>query len=117
MPNPPTTHAEELLIALEQSVKLQSHYASLLNLHDGGRRVGFQDAQAWIDRLRETGTLPAAAAGPDALEVLLAACRQALHAVRPMAEQIICPSDNTLSRLVAVLEDALAKADPHQPPF
>ncbi len=49
---------EELRVALEESVKLQSHYASLLNLHDGGNRIGFTDADAWIARLRETGTLP-----------------------------------------------------------
>jgi len=48
----------DLRIALEESVKLQSHYAELLNLHDGGKRVGFKNADAWIERLRETGTLP-----------------------------------------------------------
>jgi hypothetical protein len=50
--------AGELRIALEESVKLQSHYAELLNMHDGGSRIGFKDGQAWIARLRETGTLP-----------------------------------------------------------
>ena len=115
MPNPPTTHADELLIALRQSVKLQSHYASLLNMHDGGERVGFKDAEAWIARLRETGTLPATAR-PDATKALLAACKQCLRDVRPMAEQIICPSDNTLSRLVTMLEAAIAQAQPAQDP-
>ena len=47
-----------LRTALEQSVKLQSHYASLLNMNDGGERVGFENGDAWIARLRETGTLP-----------------------------------------------------------
>jgi hypothetical protein len=50
---------DELRTALEESVKLQSHYAELLNMHDGGRRIGFANADAWIARLRVTGTLPA----------------------------------------------------------
>lgn len=37
--------------ALDESVKLQSHYAVLLNTHDGGQRIIFQSAQAWLDRL------------------------------------------------------------------
>ena len=39
--------------ALDESVKLQSHYASLLNQYDGGQRMQFDDGQAWIDRLAE----------------------------------------------------------------
>src|ERR1044071_4528446 len=34
----------ELEGALEESVKLQSHYASLLNMYDGGRRLTFPSA-------------------------------------------------------------------------
>jgi hypothetical protein len=37
--------------ALEESVKLQSHYAALLNQYDGGNRRGFASSQAWIDRI------------------------------------------------------------------
>lgn len=37
--------------ALEESVKLQSHYAALLNVHDGGQRMTFNDAAAWLERL------------------------------------------------------------------
>lgn len=37
--------------ALEESVKYQSHYADLLNMYDGGERMQFADAQAWLDRL------------------------------------------------------------------
>jgi hypothetical protein len=37
--------------ALARSVDLQSHYARLLNIYDGGSRLSFSDAQAWIDRL------------------------------------------------------------------
>ncbi len=40
-----------LVDALEQSVKLQSHYAELLNIHDGGQRLTFASAEAWLDRL------------------------------------------------------------------
>ena len=54
----PDCSATYLLAALEASVKLQSHYAKLLNMHDGGRRIGFKTAAAWIKRLREIGTLP-----------------------------------------------------------
>jgi len=39
--------------ALEESVKLQSHYAELLNMHDGGARLRFEDAVAWMQRLDE----------------------------------------------------------------
>lgn len=37
--------------ALEESVALQSHYAMLLNMYDGGKRIEFSNAQEWIDRL------------------------------------------------------------------
>lgn len=42
----------ELLDALERSVKLQSHYARLLNMHDGGQRLSFDDCDQWLERLR-----------------------------------------------------------------
>lgn len=48
----------ELRIALRESVKLQAHYASLLNQWDGGQRMIFDNSEAWISRLRETNTLP-----------------------------------------------------------
>ena len=44
---------EELYEALVESVKLQSHYATLLNQYDGGERRTFADAHAWIQRLRD----------------------------------------------------------------
>jgi hypothetical protein len=53
--------------ALDESVALQSHYAKLLNQHDGGERIGFKDAEAWIARLRETGKLPKTDYGPSVL--------------------------------------------------
>ena len=37
--------------ALEESVKLQSHYAELLNQYDGGQRISFKDADDWKYRL------------------------------------------------------------------
>jgi hypothetical protein len=46
-----------LEIALEESVKLQSHYAKLLNMHDGGRRMQFAGSKEWIDRLRATSKI------------------------------------------------------------
>lgn len=55
-----------LRAALEESVALQSYYASLLNMHDGGGRIGFANADAWIDRLRVTGRLEQARSGSPA---------------------------------------------------
>lgn len=46
-------------LALEESVKLQSFYAGLLNQYDGGLRMTFVSGDAWIARLREVGKLPA----------------------------------------------------------
>lgn len=47
----------EMQIALAESVKLQAHYADLLNMHDGGQRMIFADSAAWLARLREIGKL------------------------------------------------------------
>ena len=41
----------KLEAALKQSVELQSHYAELLNMHDGGQRLAFTNIEAWLDRL------------------------------------------------------------------
>ena len=41
----------KLEAGLQQSVELQSHYAELLNMHDGGQRLAFANAEAWLDRL------------------------------------------------------------------
>lgn len=60
MPKPKTaTDAtrEQLEAALDRSVKLQSHYAGLLNQYDGGQRMTFDGADAWIARLSELGKL------------------------------------------------------------
>jgi len=50
--------AEELRIALSESLKLQKHYAKLLNQYDGGERMIFGSISEWIDRLRVIGKLP-----------------------------------------------------------
>lgn len=42
---------EMLKGALDASVNLQSHYAHLLNMHDGGNRLQFTDGDEWIRRL------------------------------------------------------------------
>jgi hypothetical protein len=44
-------------IALDESVKLQAHYAGLLNAWDGGERRIFKTSDEWIARLEETGTI------------------------------------------------------------
>jgi hypothetical protein len=43
---------DEVYEALQESVKLQSHYASLLNAYDAGARLTFDNALEWIERLR-----------------------------------------------------------------
>ncbi len=48
-----------LMIALQELVQLQSHYAKLLNQYDGGLRTAFGSAQQWLDRLGELGKIPA----------------------------------------------------------
>ena len=42
--------------ALIESLKLQAHYATLLNMHDDGRRMVFVDVESWIERLQKTKT-------------------------------------------------------------
>jgi hypothetical protein len=37
--------------ALQESVKLQSHYAAILNDYDGGRRRQFSSSKEWIERI------------------------------------------------------------------
>lgn len=39
--------------SLDESLKLQSHYAKLLNMHDGGERMTFASSREWFARLGE----------------------------------------------------------------
>jgi hypothetical protein len=48
---------DELFIALKESLKLQKHYALLLNQYDGGNRIVFSSVEDWVARLRKVGTL------------------------------------------------------------
>jgi hypothetical protein len=48
-------HGQMMRRALEESVKLQSHYAELLNAYDGGERLTFASAEEWIERLVALG--------------------------------------------------------------
>jgi len=48
---------DEVWEALEKSVKLQSHYAELLNMYDASQRMRFKDANEWLHRLRKLDTL------------------------------------------------------------
>lgn len=43
----------EIFDALYESIKLQSHYAKLLNQYDNGHRLSFVNAYSWIQRLRD----------------------------------------------------------------
>jgi len=47
----------QILLALNESLKLQAHYAELLNMHDGGQRRLFKTIDDWLSRLIETGTI------------------------------------------------------------
>ena len=47
----------QLRAALDESVKLQSHYAGLLNIYDGGQRMQFADREAWMARLAKLSAL------------------------------------------------------------
>jgi hypothetical protein len=51
-PPKPAQRIARLTQALEESVKLQSHYATLLNDYDGGHRLTFASADEWLRRLR-----------------------------------------------------------------
>ena len=43
----------ELRRALKRSLRLQAHYAMLLNMYDGGQRMIFTEIDQWLARLRE----------------------------------------------------------------
>ncbi len=47
-----------LAVAMIESVKLQTHYAQLLNQYDGGDRTRFEDPQDWLDRMAELDKIP-----------------------------------------------------------
>jgi hypothetical protein len=49
--------ASTLPLALDESIRLQSHYARLLNMYDGGKRLEFSNSGEWIERLIKTGTI------------------------------------------------------------
>ncbi len=42
---------ERLRHGLDELVKLQAHYAKLLNMHDGGERIAFTSTDEWLKRL------------------------------------------------------------------
>ena len=48
---------EDLAKALDESLKLQRHYAELLNMHDGGRRKTYASVEDWMIRLKQTGVI------------------------------------------------------------
>lgn len=46
-----TVTVDVLMKALDEAVKLQAHYAALLNMHDGGERIPFASAEAFLVRM------------------------------------------------------------------
>lgn len=53
-----TPAEEKLREALEESLKLQSHYAGLLNHYDDGHRKVFKSAEEWVTVLDESKKVP-----------------------------------------------------------
>lgn len=51
------TKIEQLYAALESSVRMQSHYASILNMYDNGDRLEFENVDAWLARLQACADL------------------------------------------------------------
>jgi hypothetical protein len=49
---------ETVLLALAASVALQSHYAGLLNMYDGGTRRQYSSPGAYIQHLIDVGLIP-----------------------------------------------------------
>ena len=47
----------DIVLALEESIKLMNHYAELLNTYDQGERIIFENGDAFLERLKETGLL------------------------------------------------------------
>jgi len=54
----------EIEIALEESLKLQNHYATLLNQYDDGERIIFKSSKEWVDRLKGIGKIQPKKLGP-----------------------------------------------------
>lgn len=52
-----TQAVRDMHTALTESVRLQSHYAELLNAHDSGQRLTFATPEHWIQRLKDKGLL------------------------------------------------------------
>lgn len=48
----PVMNKNIYLSALEESLKLQTHYAKLLNQYDGGKRIIFKSVSEWLKRLK-----------------------------------------------------------------
>jgi hypothetical protein len=86
----------KLRAALEESVKLQSHYAMLVNVYDSGKRMQFDNADAWLIRL---------AALADEQEV------QIIAAAKAMMEAMFAPHELPLDEeLQRKYRDTAAKA-------
>jgi len=47
-----TEQIVELQESLDESIKFQTHYAELLNMYDGGKRIIFKNSEQWIKRLQ-----------------------------------------------------------------
>jgi len=47
-----------LQYGLNESVKLQSHYAELLNMYDHGERIQFDTSEDWLQRIEQIRSRP-----------------------------------------------------------
>lgn len=82
---------ERLMAALCEAVKLQSHYAGLLNIYDGGKRIIFQNAGEFLLRLASLKSI--------ASNIELANAWTGMNLAAPGAEKTVeavyeCCSDN-----------------------
>jgi len=48
---------EQLEEALKELIELQSLYANLLNMYDGGERIQFKNSEEWLDRVKSRKNL------------------------------------------------------------
>lgn len=103
--------------ALAESLRLQSHYAVLLNHHDGGKRLAFPSIEAWLDRLAATDVThrhppsPTVAAGQAALAAAAATlarmetppeARRAQNLVQGLQAEIARVRDEVIPAYVAI---------------
>ena len=100
--------------ALEESVKLQSHYAMLLNGWDGGERIVFKSAAEWLKRLEalreKTHDLPPDEPCPDCGSAHHRACPKP-DLARFIAEELFDSNRSAILAIADMIRPILARWD------